>query len=181
METHCWQQSNPYPIRGRTGWRFCPLLADLLPVCFPSQRPNHTTPPAASHPPDKLGSCGTCRVPGCPCSSAVPPLLCLFLSAAGCGDQEAFVLVNQSPGCRVSCGEGVLVLLAGNVGLAGSSPAHAAGPHGVGACWLSLPFAALTSPIPHQLPRTEMSVFGGSCARDLGLKDVAGKSGGGRS
>lgn len=61
----------------------------------------------------------------------------------------AFVLVNQSPGCRVSLGEGALVLIAGNVGLAGSSPAHAAGPQGVGAGQLSLPCAAMTSsPIP---------------------------------
>lgn len=151
METRCWQQSNPYPIRGRTGWRFCPFLADLLPVCFPPQRPNRTTPPAASHPLDKLWSYSTCRVPGCLCSSAVPPLLCLFLAAARCGDQVAFVLVNQSPGCRVSLGEGVPVLLAGNVGLAGSSPALAARPQGVGACRLSLPCAAMSSsPIPHR-------------------------------
>lgn len=94
----------------------------------------------------------TCRAPGG-----------LFL-AAGFGDQVG--LCPQPLACWMPCGEGGLGLPVGSMGLAGSSPAHAAGPQNVAGCRGTLPaFPVLHGQHllshPTSQLRTEMWVFGG--------------------
>lgn len=79
------------------------------------------------------------RSPGVPTQQRGPSLghpgaaAPLFLAAARCGDKVVFIPVNRPPGCRCLVARGVPMLLVGSVGLALSSPAHAAAPQGAGA------------------------------------------------
>lgn len=192
MKTRCWQQSNPHPVRGRAGWRFCPLLADLLLICSPHSDPTAQLlqqflapwpSPGATAPRELQG-------PGTPTQQRGPSLghpgaaASLLLVAARHEDWVAFIPVNQPPGCWVPCDEGGTGVACGERGTGWvlTSLCSRTTGKGAGGSLLAFPAPHGQDQLSHPtlLPRTEMDVFGGNCVRDLGLNDVSGKSDGDR-